>query len=336
MSYSLIRPLLFSLDPETAHHVSLKLMGIAGRLTAQPPARPVRVMDIDFPNPVGLAAGLDKAAAHVEALAGLGFGFLELGGVTPQPQPGNPRPRLFRLPQARAIINRYGLNSIGVDAFAQNLERARVRIGSASVIGVNIGKNRDTPNERAAEDYERCMEALYPLAHYLSINVSSPNTKGMRELQSPQILAALLRRLLRKREALRQHHGRSVALVLKVSPDIDEAAIRDIAEVVRRERIDGLIATNTTASREAVAGLRHGGEEGGLSGAPLRERAREVLHKFSFHLKGEIALVASGGIMSGEDARARFRAGASLVQVYSGLVYRGPGLIAECVAAHEA
>ena len=293
-------------------------------------------MGIDFPNPVGLAAGLDKHAQHVHALRRLGFGFLELGGVTPRPQPGNPRPRLFRLPQARAIINRYGLNSVGVDAFAENLRRARRRMGSAAVIGVNIGKNKDTPNERAAEDYERCMEVLYPLAHYFSLNISSPNTPGLRDLQAPQLLGALLRRLVKKRQLLRELHGRQVALLLKVSPDLDDPAIRDIADTVRRERIDGLIATNTTVARDGVAGLRHGGEEGGLSGEPLRQRALEVLRKFSARLGRELPLVACGGIMSGEDARERFRAGAALVQIYSGLVYRGPRLISECVAAHEA
>jgi dihydroorotate dehydrogenase len=289
-------------------------------------------MGIDFPNPVGLAAGLDKHAQHVDALARLGFGFLELGGVTPRPQPGNPRPRLFRLPQARAIINRYGLNSVGVEAFAQNLRRAATK----AVIGVNIGKNKDTPNERAAEDYERCLEALYPLAHYVSINISSPNTPGLRELQSAQFLADLLKKLRSSRERLRERHGRHVALVLKVSPDLDDAAIRDIAEAVRRERIDGLIATNTTVSRDGVAGLPHGAEEGGLSGEPLRQRALLVLKRFALELKGEIPLIGCGGIMSAEDARERFRAGAALVQVYSGLVYRGPRLVGECVAAHEA
>ncbi|HEX6266207.1 MAG TPA: quinone-dependent dihydroorotate dehydrogenase [Burkholderiales bacterium] len=330
MLYSLARPLLFSLDPETAHHVSLRLAGLS--LRRKVPAKPVRVMGIDFPNPVGLAAGLDKHAEHVDALARLGFGFLELGGVTPRPQPGNPRPRLFRLPEARAIINRYGLNSVGVDAFARSLKRARRK----AVVGVNIGKNRDTPNERAADDYERCMEVLYPLVQYLSINVSSPNTQGLRELQSAEYLGSLLKKLVFKRQALREKHGRHVALVLKVSPDLDEPAVRDIAEAVRRSRIDGLIATNTTVSREGVAGLRHGAEEGGLSGEPLGQRASHVLKQFHRALKGEVPLIASGGIMRGEDARERFRAGASLVQIYSGLVYRGPRLISECAAAHEA
>jgi dihydroorotate dehydrogenase len=286
-------------------------------------------MGIDFPNPVGAAAGLDKHAEHVDALAALGFGYLELGGVTPRPQPGNDRPRLFRVADARAIINRFGFNSVGVEAFTENLKRARSR----AVIGVNLGKNRDTPIERAAEDYERSMEVLFPHVHYLTVNVSSPNTKGLRSLQSAEFLSLLLKRITDKREDLRQRHGRNVALVLKISPDIDAAAIRDIADVARRARVDGLIATNTTVSREAVAALPYGTEEGGLSGAPLRARATGVLREFSALLKNEVPLIGSGGIMSGADAREKFAAGASLVQIYSGLVYRGPRLIAECVSA---
>jgi dihydroorotate dehydrogenase len=289
-------------------------------------------MGIDFPNPVGAAAGLDKHAEHVDALAALGFGFVELGGVTPRPQPGNPRPRLFRLPQARAIINRYGLNSIGVEAFAENLKRARTK----AVVGVNIGKNRDTPNEHAAEDYERCLEVLYPHVDYLSINVSSPNTKGMRDLQSAQFLTHLLRKLNQRREVLREKRGHNVALVLKISPDGDEEGLRIIADVTRRERADGIIAANTTVSREGVEGLPYGTEEGGLSGAPLFRRSTEVLRSLASMLKGEIPLIGGGGIMSGRDAREKFDAGASLVQIYSGLVFRGPRLIAECVSSYEA
>ena len=332
MLYRLARPLLFSLDPETAHNVTLRLAGLASLFPARIPQSPVRVMGLDFANPVGLAAGLDKHAEHVDALAALGFGFLELGGVTPRPQPGNPRPRLFRLPKARAIINRYGLNSVGVDAFAGNLRRARAR----TILGANIGKNKDTPNERAAEDYLRCMEALYPHVHYLAINVSSPNTKGLRELQSAEMLSGLLTALKRARERLRDRYGRNVALVLKVSPDLDDAAAGEIAEVVLRQRLDGLIATNTTVSRKGLAGLPHADEEGGVSGAPLTRPSTEILRKFSLLLKNEIALIGVGGIMSGADARAKFDAGASLVQLYSGLVFRGPRLIAECVQANEA
>ena len=331
MLYALARPLLFSLDPETAHSLTLRLAELASVLPRRVPSAPVRVMGIDFPNPVGLAAGLDKHAEHVDALGAMGFGFIELGGVTPRPQPGNPKPRLFRLPRARAIINRYGLNSIGVDAFADNLQRTRTR----AIIGVNVGKNRDTPNDRAVDDYVRCLEVLYPHVHYLALNVSSPNTRGLRDLQSAEMLTRLLKKLQHRREALRQEHGREVALVLKISPDIDDAAIGAIAEVARRERADGLIATNTTVSRDGISGLRHGMEEGGVSGEPLTSLSTRVLKKFSDLLKGEIPLVGGGGVMSATDARAKFDAGASLVQIYSGLVFRGPRLIAECVQAYE-
>jgi len=327
MLYSLARPLLFSLDPETAHELTLRLARTAALFSSSTPQAPVRVMGLDFPNPVGLAAGLDKHAEHVDALARLGFGFLELGGVTPRPQPGNPRPRLFRLPQARAIINRYGLNSVGVEAFSENLKKARTQ----AVIGVNVGKNKDTPNERAVDDYARCMEVLYPHVHYLALNVSSPNTKGLRDLQSEAYLTALFARLKREREGLRERHARDVKLVLKISPDLDDAAIADIAEVARRERADGLIATNTTVSHAAISDLPHGKEEGGVSGAPLTAPSTEVLRKFARLLKGEVPLIACGGVMSAADARAKFDAGASLVQIYSGLVYRGPRLVAECV-----
>jgi dihydroorotate dehydrogenase len=332
--YSLLRPLLFSLEPETAHRVTLGLAEVSARLGFSPKviSCPVRVMGIDFPNPVGAAAGLDKHAEHVDALAALGFGFVELGGVTPRPQPGNPRPRLFRLRRARAIINRYGLNSIGVEAFAHNLKHARTK----AIIGVNIGKNRDTPNERAVEDYERCQEVLYPHVHYLTLNVSSPNTKGLRDLQSAAFLTLLLRTLQQRREALREHHGRNVALVLKISPDIDDNGLQAIADVTRRERADGIIAANTTVSREGVESLRHGDEEGGLSGAPLFRRSTEVLQRLARLLGGEIPLIGGGGIMSGADAREKFEAGASLVQIYSGLVFRGPRLIAEAVCSYEA
>lgn len=329
--YGLARPLLFSLDAENAHQIALRTAGIASLFSAPVPSAPVRVMGIDFPNPVGAAAGLDKNAEHVGALASLGFGFLELGGVTPLPQPGNARPRLFRIEEARAIINRFGLNSVGVEAFAQNLRRARTR----AVIGVNIGKNKDTPNERAVDDYVSCLEALYPHVHYLAINVSSPNTVGLRDLQSAQTLGALLRTVREKRDALRERHGRHVALTLKISPDIDEAAMADIADVARRERVDGLIATNTTVSRDGVSALPYGSEAGGLSGAPLREKSTRVLRGFAALLKGEVPLIGCGGIMSGADAREKFDAGASLVQIYSGLVYRGPELIAECVSAYR-
>ncbi|MEW5864323.1 MAG: quinone-dependent dihydroorotate dehydrogenase [Pseudomonadota bacterium] len=336
MLYALARPLLFALEPETAHALALGLADAPLRLgllrLRRPPDRPVRAMGLEFRNPVGLAAGLDKDALHVDALAALGFGFVELGGVTPRPQPGNPKPRLFRIPRANALINRMGLNSAGVEAFVENLRRAR----RDTVIGVNIGKNRDTPNERAAEDYERCLEALYPYVHYVSINVSSPNTPGLRDLQSPQALAALLARLCAARERLRERHGRDVKLLPKIAPDFDAEAVRAIADVVRRAGMDGVIATNTTVSREGVEGLPHAEEPGGLSGAPLRPRALAVLRELVASLGGELPVIGVGGIMSGADAAERFAAGATLVQLYTGLVYRGPALIRECVVAYPA
>ena len=329
MLYALARPLLFSLDPETAHHLALRFSGLAGRFSAKPPVCPVRVMGIDFPNPVGLAAGLDKHAEHVDDLASLGFGFLELGGVTPRPQPGNPRPRLFRIPEAQAIINRYGLNSVGVDAFVENLKRARTK----AIVGANIGKNKNTPNEQATDDYEACFEKLYPHVDYVTLNVSSPNTVGLRDLQSAGALSALLSRMKSLQEKLREKHGRNVAIALKIAPDLDDAQLRDIAIVARREKIDGIVATNTTVSRDAVLEFNHGKEQGGLSGAPLRERATHVLRTLASELKGEIPLIGAGGILSGADAAEKLDAGASLVQVYTGLIYRGPVLIGECVTA---
>ena len=334
MLYALARPLLFALDPETAHRLTLSVAdavqaaGLSG-FYGKRPSNPVHAMGIAFPNPVGLAAGLDKHAEHVDALAALGFGFLELGGVTPRPQPGNPRPRLFRIPEARALINRFGLNSVGVDAFVDNLKQAKVK----SVIGVNIGKNKDTPNEKAADDYTLCLEKLYPHVDYVTLNVSSPNTVGLRDLQAVEFLAAILKSVSNKREALRDRHGRNVAVALKISPDLDDAQIRDIATIARREKIDGIVATNTTVSRDGVESHPNGVQAGGLSGAPLRERATRVVKVLADALQGELPVIGVGGILSGADAVEKLDAGASLVQLYSGLIYRGPELVSECVSA---
>jgi len=329
MFYALARPLLFALDPETAHNLALRFSGAAALFAARPPACPVRVMGLDFPNPVGLAAGLDKHAEHVDALAALGFGFLELGGVTPRPQPGNPRPRLFRIPPAQAIINRYGLNSVGVDQFISNLSR----FSRKYVLGVNIGKNKDTPNEAAANDYETCLEKLYPHVDYVTLNVSSPNTAGLRDLQEKDLLSKLLSRIRTRRNALAEKHGRHVAVALKISPDLDDDAIRSVADVARRERVDGIVATNTTVSREGVSGLPFAAEQGGLSGAPLRQRSTHVIRILSQELKREIPVIGVGGILSGADAVEKLDAGAALLQLYSGLIYRGPQLVNECVSA---
>ena len=327
--YGLARPLLFSLAPETAHRLTLRLLDSGALLFPRIPPLPMPAMGLHFPNPVGLAAGLDKDAAHIDGLARLGFGFIEAGTVTPRPQPGNPKPRLFRLSAKQALINRFGFNNVGVDAFLRNVEASRWR----GILGINLGKNADTPPERAADDYEIGMEKVYSRASYITINISSPNTKGLRELQQHAALESLLKRISDKRKRLAEKHGKQVPLALKVAPDLDGAAIQDIADAVRRHRFDAVIATNTTVSREGVEGLPHSAEAGGLSGRPVLEKANRVLAGFREALRGEAALIGAGGILSGDDARAKRAAGAHLVQLYTGLIYRGPDLVAECVAA---
>jgi len=288
-------------------------------------------MGLEFPNPVGLAAGLDKDAAHIDALARMGFGFIEVGTVTPRPQPGNPRPRLFRIPEKEAIINRFGFNNVGVDAFLENVARARWR----GVLGINIGKNAGTPAERAADDYEHCLEKVYAAASYVTINVSSPNTAGLRSLQERDALEDLLARLNSSREKLSARHGKRVPLVLKIAPDLAPEDIPSIAASVQRHAIDGVIATNTSLSRQGVENLPHADEAGGLSGAPIRDRATRVLKEFSNSLP-QTTLIGAGGILGGSDAAEKFSNGAALVQLYTGLIYRGPRLVAECVSAYRA
>ena len=327
--YGLARPLLFSLDPETAHKLSLGLAIFLPRLAV--PACPVRAMGLEFSNPVGLAAGLDKDAAHIDTLARLGFGFIEVGTVTPRPQPGNPRPRLFRIPEREALINRFGFNNVGLDAFLENIARTQWR----GVLGVNIGRNADTPPERSAEDYELCLQQVYPAASYVTINVSSPNTAGLRSLQEKESLENLLGRLTAARERLSERHGKRVPLVLKISPDLENEQISAIAESVRRHRLEGVIATNTSLSRDRVQGLRYANEAGGLSGAPIRHRATRVLKQLKALLP-DVTLIGAGGILSHADAVEKRAAGATLVQLYTGLIYRGPGLVAECVSAYRA
>ncbi len=328
--YALARPLLFSLDPETAHRVTLQLAGFLP-YAAVPPC-PVRALGLQFPNPVGLAAGLDKNAERIDALAKLGFGFIEVGTVTPRPQAGNPRPRLFRLPQAQALINRFGFNNVGVDAFLRNVVRSRYR----GILGINIGRNADTPPERAADDYEMCLDKVYSHASYVAVNISSPNTRGLRDLQQKDQVENLLARLSTRRERLAKRHGKHVPLVLKVAPDLVPGQVSGIANAVRRHGIEGVIATNTSVSREGVEGLPHANEAGGLSGKPLRERATRVLKLLESELRNEATLIGAGGIFTQSDAREKIAAGASLVQLYTGLIYRGPGLVAECVSAFRA
>jgi dihydroorotate dehydrogenase len=334
-SYPFARPLLFALDPETAHALALDALdraarfGIAQALAPRLRVSRVTVMGIAFPNRVGLAAGLDKNAAHLRGLATLGFGFLEVGTVTPRAQPGNPKPRMFRLPKSEALINRLGFNNDGVDALVANVAQSRY----AGVLGINIGKNFDTPNERAIDDYVTCLRAVYPHAHYVTINVSSPNTQGLRDLQAEGALDTLLERLKHEQDALAASHGRYVPLAVKIAPDLTDDALRGIARVLVARAIDGVIATNTTLARDAVTGEPHAQEAGGLSGAPLRERATAVVRTLADALDGALPIIGVGGVMSGEDAREKLAAGASLVQLYTGLIYRGPALVAECIDA---
>jgi dihydroorotate dehydrogenase len=328
--YRLARPFLFALDPETAHRLSLRLSGLLSYPAV--PSAPVSAMGLTFPNPVGLAAGLDKDAAHIDALARMGFGFIEVGTVTPRPQPGNPKPRLFRLIQKNALINRFGFNNVGVDEFLRNVAGAKWK----GVLGINLGKNADTPAERAADDYAIGFDKVYASASYVTINISSPNTKNLRDLQQDQALDGLLSKISSMRAQLADRHGKRVPLALKIAPDLDDRQVQAIADAVRRHRFDALIATNTSTGREGVEGLPHAAEAGGLSGAPITLRSTSVLQKFKAALGNEVALIGAGGILSGADAEAKRAAGATLVQLYTGLIYRGPDLVSECVSAFRA
>ncbi|ENU16450.1 quinone-dependent dihydroorotate dehydrogenase [Acinetobacter lwoffii] len=332
MLYSLARPLLFSLAPERAHELTLSLLKSShkmGLMRQNVAAKPVTCMGIEFPNPVGLAAGLDKNGAYIDALAGQGFGFIEIGTITPRPQAGNPHPRLFRLPQAKAIINRMGFNNDGVDQLVENVKAAKFK----GILGINIGKNADTPVEKAVDDYLICLEKVYNYASYITVNISSPNTKNLRSLQSGDALTELLETLKKRQLELAQEYQHYVPLVLKVAPDLDNSDIAFIAKQLLQFKIDGLIVTNTTLSREGVEGLEHAEEAGGLSGAPVFEKSTACLAAFAAVLKGQIPLIGVGGILSGADAVAKKQAGASLVQVYSGLIYTGPKLVKDCVDA---
>ena len=335
LPYCLVKPFVFALDPETAHELTIgSLKRFGGLLPTAATARinPVTAMGIEFPNRVGLAAGLDKNGEAIEAWGRLGFGFVEIGTVTPRPQPGNPKPRLFRLPEVEGIINRMGFNNHGVDALVANVRLARAK-GFKGILGINIGKNADTPIEKAVDDYLIGLDKAYAHADYITVNISSPNTKNLRQLQGESELDALLAALKARQEALAQQHGRYVPLTLKIAPDLEEAQIINIADALRRHRIDGVIATNTTLSREGVAHLAHGNEAGGLSGAPVFEKSTAVLKALVGALGGELPVIAAGGITDGAKAKAKLDAGAALVQVYSGLIYRGPDLVGECIRA---
>lgn len=336
--YAFARPCLFSLDAEQAHHLTLSWLKKAAALgltkaVATPPADPRTVMGLRFANPVGLAAGLDKDGAYIDALASLGFGSIEIGTVTPRPQPGNPKPRMFRLPKAQAIINRMGFNNGGVDAFVANVQASRYFQEKLGVIGLNIGKNADTPIERAVDDYLLCLEKVYPYASYVTVNISSPNTKNLRQLQGASELDALLSQLKQAQARLAERHGRYVPIALKIAPDIDDEQIKTIAGALTAHGIDGVIATNTTVTRDAVQGLPHAEEAGGLSGAPVLALSNRVIAGLKRELGDGLPIIGVGGILCGADAKAKIDAGASLVQLYSGLIYRGPALIQECAAA---
>ena len=334
--YGLARPFLFHLDAEQAHDVGLRALEAAYRtglnplLARRPAPLPTRAFGLVFPNPVGLAAGLDKNGAHIDALLSFGFGFVEVGTVTPRAQEGNPKPRMFRLPEHQAVINRLGFNNAGVDALVRNVEKAQRKGG---LLGINIGKNKDTPNEAAEGDYMYCLSRVYPLADYVTINISSPNTAGLRELQEEQQLRRLVGTLREEQERLGAKHGKRVPMLVKIAPDLSEDDIEAAGRVLADLEVDGVIATNTTVGRPDVEGARHAGEAGGLSGAPLMAPSTAVLRRMRTRLPEGIPLVGVGGILSGADAVAKMAAGATLVQCYTGLIYRGPGLVHECVEA---
>ena len=333
--YALAKPLLFRLDPETAHNLTMNglrqahALGLLKLFMPKVPALPKRVMGLDFPNPVGLAAGLDKNGEAIDALGDFGFGFIEVGAVTPRPQPGNPKPRLFRLPQAQAIINRMGFNNLGVDHLLANLERAAYK----GILGVNLGKNFDTPIERAADDYLILLDKLYGKVSFVTVNISSPNTKNLRALQGGDELDALLAAIKARQAVLADKHGKLMPVAVKIAPDLDEAQIAAMAALFRKHRVDAVIATNTTLSREGVAHLPHGQEAGGLSGLPVRTKSTQVIAAFHAALAGEVPIIGAGGILTGADAKEKMAAGAELVQFYTGLIYRGPALVKECVEA---
>lgn len=337
-AYPLARPALFAMDAETAHEVTLSGLqrayecGATRKLMHAQPKAPSMLMGMQLANPIGLAAGLDKNGAYIDALGNLGFGFIEVGTVTPRAQPGNPKPRMFRLPRANALINRLGFNNQGLEAFLANVQRSQWR-KQGGILGLNIGKNADTPIERAADDYLIGLEGVYPHADYVTVNISSPNTKNLRALQSGDELSALLAQLADKRLALEDQHQRRVPMAVKIAPDLTQDQIDAIADTLPRHGIDGVIATNTTLSRDSVAGQAHANEAGGLSGAPVHELSLKVIRRLKEQLGNSLAIIGVGGVMSGQQAREKMAAGADAVQLYTGLIYRGPALVGECVRA---
>ena len=339
LPYALTRPFLFGLDPEAAHELTLNALARlqhtpARALWAAPRiSDPVTVAGLRFPNRIGLAAGLDKNGRCIDGLGAMGFGFIEVGTVTPRAQPGNPRPRMFRLPQAQALINRLGFNNAGLQAFVANVQRAQAFRQAGGIVGLNIGKNATTPIEQAADDYLLCLEEVFPHADYVTVNISSPNTKNLRDLQSDAALDALLAALQQRRTALQTASGRTVPMFVKIAPDLDTEQVDSIAETLRRHRIDGVIATNTTLDRSAVQGLPHADEAGGLSGAPVLQASNRVIRQLRAVLGIGFPIIGVGGVMSPEDACAKRDAGADLVQIYTGLIYAGPALVGDCAKA---
>jgi dihydroorotate dehydrogenase len=335
--YSLIKPILFRLNPEFTHHLVLSALkcfyrpSIVAKIRAQMPRKPVKVMNLEFPNPVGLAAGFDNNADYIDSLFGLGFGFIEVGGVTPRPQAGNPKPRLFRLPQASALINRMGFYNKGVDYVVERLKNRMV----PGVVGINIAKNKDTPLDRAVEDYQYCLTRAYPHVDYVTINISSPNTPGLRELQSETYLEKLIADLKGTQKKLMHQFSRSVALVVKLSVDLSDPELETIVNILVKYEIEGVMAANTSIDHQAVSRYPHGAEVGGLSGQPVFQKSTEMVHKIYQMTSGKLPIIGLGGILKKEHAQAKFNAGASLVQVYTGLVYRGPRLVKEIVESFQ-
>ena len=327
--YALAKPLLFQFDAEAAHDITLNSLKFAEHLGAlalypTPPVCQTRqVMGIHFPNPVGLAAGLDKNGAVIDGMAALGFGFIEVGTVTPRPQRGNPKPRLFRVIEAQGVVNRFGFNNLGVDKLIENVTAAKYK----GVLGINIGKNFDTPMENAVDDYLICMQKVYAHASYITVNISSPNTKNLRALQEKEALSALLSMLKSAQTKLADQHGRYVPITLKIAPDLEHEQVNEIADLLVEHKIDGVIATNTTLSRQMVQGMKNANEAGGLSGAPVRQKSTLVIQQLSQRLQGALPIIGVGGILCGADAVEKMAAGADLVQVYSGLIYKGPKLV---------
>ena len=339
--YALTRPFLFGLDPEAAHDLTL---GALARIQHTPlicavaqsrVQDPVTVAGLKFPNRIGLAAGLDKNGRCIDGLGAMGFGFIEVGTVTPKAQSGNAKPRMFRLPEANALINRLGFNNEGLDSFLHNVKQAKFR-QKGGILGLNIGKNATTPIERAADDYLTCLDGVYPHADYVTVNISSPNTKNLRELQSDAALDALLGAIQTRRGELAKQHGKQVPIFVKIAPDLDETQVQVIARTIQNNGMDGVIATNTTIARDQVAHLQHGDEAGGLSGAPVLQASNRVIAQLRAALDAKVPIIGVGGVMNGEDAIAKRQAGADLVQIYTGFIYKGPGLITEAAKAMKA